>query len=472
MALQYAGSAANPVPLRAAATAVLCNLASAGRGPLEHLASQGAVPALAQLVASGLPTLQAPALVALRRLSLLPAATAEVAAVAGVPLCLQLLRDSHAPGVHAAAAAQLTALAAHSAEDRLAAEAAGAVPLLLICLLGNSQRADQRYWLPSCVPEPVQFAVARAIPCLAPEGASLQHRGLLRLVSRMNPGGLMSWVEMDGLAKVAGLYDNNLGTDANGELARHIKLRLLLNAGAILETVHVLRNSPDVEARAVAAAVLRICATRCQQPTLVAYLPAVEAQMATEVVTAGGIPALLSAARTGIDSHEWAQQRLQRAAMCALAQLSTHPSAHTALVEAGFVPVIVQLLFSSDCDSAAALAAVDAAWHLAASSPAVRQALLDSALVRALPAAMQHYHLDRTFVDLAQQVLCMLGAVGSTTTHGPPAGAPGGCGLTYANDGALAYTAAGVCSSQVCCAVRLFLRWEMFLLPALPPAVI
>lgn len=428
-ALQYAGSAANRLPLRAAATAVLCNLASAGRGLLEHLAAQGAIPVLAQLVASGLPALQAPALVTLRRLSLLPAATAAVAAVAGVPLCLQLLRDSNAAAVHAAAAAQLTAWAAHSAEDRLAAEAAGAVPLLLICLLGNSQRADQRYWLPSCVPEPAQFAVARAIQCLAPEGASLQHRGLLRLVSRMNPGGPTPWVEMDGLAMVA--YDSNCGAGVNGEFARHVKLRLLLNAGAIPETVHVLRNSPEPNARALAAAVLRVCAARCQQPTLVASLPAIEAQTATEIVTAGSIPALLSAARS--DSHERAQQKLQQAAMCALAQLSSHPSAHTALLEAGVVPVIVQLLFSSDPESAAALAAVDAAWCLAAGSPAVRQALLDSALVRALPAAMQQYHLDRTFVDLAQQVLCMLGAtMGSTTTLVSPAGVSGGCGLTYA----------------------------------------
>lgn len=169
-----------PLPLRLGAAQALCALASASHASLYNLAADGVVPVLAQLLDSAVPGLQAAAVTALRRLSMVPALAAEVAAIAGVPTCLRLLMDSHSSALHAAAAAQLSAQIAGSDERRRAAVAAGAVPLLVRCLLGGTATEGTPAWRPTYQSRRVQHAVARAIDHVT---------GLAQLVGQLDGAG-------------------------------------------------------------------------------------------------------------------------------------------------------------------------------------------------------------------------------------------------------------------------------------------
>lgn len=159
---------------------------------IDFIVSRGAIPMLAAQLGSGSPALQAAALLGLRRL--LRRQPADVAAVADVPTCLRLLRDSHSPAVHAAAAGMLTALAAIDTDSGPAALAAGAVPLLLHRLLGAEDTAVQSgpEWRPTSLPLAVQYVLAWALltlcPAAAVNGRGLFHEDLSQLINRAASG--------------------------------------------------------------------------------------------------------------------------------------------------------------------------------------------------------------------------------------------------------------------------------------------
>ena len=341
---------------------------------------------LAQLLDSAVPGLEAAAVTALRRLSMVPALAAEVAVIAGVPTCLRLLRDSHSFAVHAAAAAQLSAQIAGSDERRRAAVAAGAVPLLVRCLLGVRATEGTRAgaWWPTYVPSPVQYAVARAIdhvtdgqPC-----AGVQHSGLVQLVGQL--GGSQGASAQEHATTAVYILSQQPSSSLMPDgidpgFAWAVKLQLLARCGTVLPLLKLLQDGSSQDQRDMAASILANIARKRISRTACRALPHAEQLMWAEFAESGGVAALLSIVRDG-------SARASNSAMAILKDLSQRSIVQHALVAAGGCEIIVRRLQQADADIA--FTASRCFEHLAEGPPAVWKAALAAGTLPALQSAL------------------------------------------------------------------------------------
>lgn len=375
---------------------------------IDFIVSRGAIPMLAAQLGSGSPALQAAALLGLRRL--LRQQPAEVAAVADAPTCLRLLRDSHSPAVHAAAAALLTALAAVDTDRGPAALAAGAVPLLLHRLLGAEDPAVQSgpAWRPASLPLAVQHALARALlrlcPAAAMNGQGLFHEALFQLISRAASGHEDEAILLDTVSNMLSddsrqcrrrsllersddgrqLFDHNL--------ARSIKLQLLLRLSAVPRAMRLLTAGNHLSRTSA----LHFLYYSTLVP-MACSSTAADFAVAAEVTATGAVPLLLTlisgsseargSGRTSLSQLlDYTHPILLPAAL--LANICGRSACHPALLAAGTVQTIAQLL-TQQLPTDVLNQLVDAVEQLSKGSSAVRRALLAAGVLPAL-AALGH----------------------------------------------------------------------------------
>lgn len=240
--------------------------------------------------------LQAPALVALRRLGSQPQHFAAVVAAVGIPGCLNLLESGNSRAVHAAVAALLTTLAAGDEAQNQAIVALGGAPLLLSRLLGGT--TEGQIWSPSHPNSEqydprLEFAAARALHALssAAPDAGLWHAGLFRTVGCLDPHE-DAGVQWQALSSVFNLLKpssqgNALKVLLDLDLAHSIKQLVLARAGAIVRLLGLLRDSSNSNFRDLAAAALGLCAYINESQPF-------RGRLAAEFVSAGATPAMVS----------------------------------------------------------------------------------------------------------------------------------------------------------------------------------
>ncbi|KAI7836835.1 hypothetical protein COHA_009336 [Chlorella ohadii] len=259
---QVAGAQTEPAVQLGAAVA-LREVASAGREPIAGIATAGGIPALAALLSSdsAAAASKAAALVALRRMASQPALLSEVAGAISAPACLQLLQGDNAAACAAAAAALLTSLAASSKQHRREAVMQGA-PLLLQHVMNGSMQDG--VWQPAVpTPDSLEFAAARALHTLHPGApdTGLWHAGLWQTVSLLDSSGAAE-VQQRAVQAVKQLADQRFLSDpmcfkspeqrallrrqlAELDIARSVRLLLLVRAGAIPRLLSLLPAEPD-----------------------------------------------------------------------------------------------------------------------------------------------------------------------------------------------------------------------------------
>ena len=388
-AVQQVTAAQPDPPTLLAAAAVLRELASAGRESITEVATAGGIPALAGLLSSdnASDASKAAALVALRRLASQTALFDEVAGAASIPACLQLLGGEHGgPALYAAAAALLTSLAAGSEQCQQQAITHGAAALLLRHVMNGSMHGG--VWQPrNPLPHALEFAAARALHTLHPGApdTGLCHAGLWQTVSALDRDA--GDVQQRAVEAICQLARQHLPTYHNSpehvrrqladhDLARSVKLLLLVRAGAIPRLVSLVETCPTHYLH-YATGALSACA---EAPSSIA------ARVAAELVAAGAVPALLQAA--GISAGGILGTSAGKRALQALVFLAVRSKLDAQLV-AQLMPAMVRQLQAIQ-DGSESRALIAKILMLVQFSAAARRAALQAGAVPALRDRLGH----------------------------------------------------------------------------------
>lgn len=233
----------------------------------------------------------------------------------------------------------------------------GAAPLLLQHVMNGSMQDG--VWQPTDpAPDSLEFAAARALHTLHPGApdTGLWHAGLWQTVSLLEDSGAAA-VQLRAVKAVRQLAVERIPDDLTHpktpeerallfrqlddlDLARSVRLLLLVRAGAIPRLLSLVQVSPNS----------LVCYQALRPLSSIAGSPAdCAARCAAEMIAAGAMPILLPQAGSSSDNGGITAQ--QHTAMRALISLAEHSTEHGAALQPILVSILVGWLQTCQDDS-------------------------------------------------------------------------------------------------------------------------